>query len=376
MDALLYLSLDSLREGVGASQVLAYMRKVQKHTSVTIVSFEKVLPSSSQIQDLNSIGITWIPLPFGRFGAIGGIGRVFRMWLLVDRSKIIHARSTLPGLAAMLKFPKIWIWDCRSLQADQRRALSRKQRINLVFLVMRVIEHFLAKRATSIIVITNAITPILVKRYRIKTSKIHVIPTCADLEKFQPTIAPKSKKLRILFAGTFSPAYDLVLINKLITNLKKSFEVEVTIATSFGSTELWQKLDYDFLTSVPHHKMPNLIRSHDLGISVWKNDLGVCLKSVASTKTAEFLGCGKPVIINSNQGDFGELIQEHGAGVVTFGSSDAEIEGYTRRLRELIEDKRTSERCRNLAIDHFDLDQGIAKLIKIYEQSCETRLSL
>jgi glycosyltransferase involved in cell wall biosynthesis len=369
MNGLLYLSLDSLREGVGASQVLAYMCKVQKYTPVTIVSFEKEMPSNSQIQVLKSRGITWIPLPFGKFGAIGGIGRVFRMWLLVDRSKIIHARSTLPGLAAMLKFPKIWIWDCRSLQADQRRALSKKQQVNLIFLVMRVVEYFLAKRATSIIVITNAVIPILLKRYRIKTSKIHVIPTCVDVEKFKPIIAPRSKILRILLAGTFSPAYDLDLINKFIASLKKSLKVEVTIATSLGSTELWQKLDYDFLTSVSHHEMPNLVSSHDIGISVWKNELGVCLKSVASTKTAEFLACGKPVIINSNQGDFGELIQEHGAGVVTFGSSDTEIDGYTSRLRELIEDKSTSERCRNLALNHFDLDKGIAELIRIYEQS-------
>ena len=367
MNEVLYLSLDSLQEGVGASQVLAYMRKVQKHTSVTLISFEKVMPSSSQVQDLSSTGITWIPLEFGKFGVIGGFGRVIRMWLLVDRSKIIHARSTLPALAAMLKLPKFWIWDCRSLQADQRRALSKKQRVNLIFLIMRVIEYCLAKRADSIIVITNAVIPIMEKRYRIDTSKIHVIPTCVDVERFHPTIAPGSKTLRILFAGTFSSAYDIDLINKLIASLKKSQHVEVTIATSLGSTQLWQKLDYDFLTSVPHHEMPKLIRSHDIGISIWKNDLGVCLKSVASTKTAEFLACGKPVIINSNQGDFGMLIEKHRAGIVTFGSSDAEIESYARRLIELIDDSSTFERCRNLVLEYYDLNQGVAELIRIYE---------
>ena len=247
-------------------------------------------------------------------------------------------------------------------------ALSKKQRANLIFLIMRAIEYCLAKRADSIIVITNAVIPIMEKRYRINTSKIHVIPTCVDVERFHPTITPRSKTLRILFAGTFSSAYDIDLINKLIASLKKSQHVEVTIATSLGSTQLWQKLDYDFLTSVPHHEMPKLIRSHDIGISVWKNDLGVCLKSVASTKTAEFLACGKPVIINSNQGDFGVLIEKHRAGIVTFGSSDAEIESYARRLIELINDSSTFERCRNLVLEYYDLNQGVAELIRIYEQ--------
>ena len=45
MRDILYLSFDSLREGVGASQVLAYMRKVAPHFSVTIVSFEKQPPN-------------------------------------------------------------------------------------------------------------------------------------------------------------------------------------------------------------------------------------------------------------------------------------------------------------------------------------------
>jgi glycosyltransferase involved in cell wall biosynthesis len=234
---------------------------------------------------------------------------------------------------------------------------------------MRVVEHLLGKRASSIIVITDAVIPIMEKRYRIKSSKIHMIPTCVDVERFEPIVKTRSKILRILFAGTFSPAYDLELINRIIARLKEAQQVEVTVATSLGSTELWKKLDYDFLESVAHHEMPNLIANHDIGISIWKNDLGICLKSVASTKTAEFLACGRPVIINSNQGDLGVMIKEHGAGVVTYGASDSEIEGYANGVIELLEDSRTFERCRNLALDCFDLNRGVAKLVGIYGQS-------
>ena len=70
------------------------------------------MPSHNEKLELEEDCLKWIPLPFGRFGAIGGIGRVFRMWKLIDRSKVIHARSTLPGLATLLRFPRIWIWDC------------------------------------------------------------------------------------------------------------------------------------------------------------------------------------------------------------------------------------------------------------------------
>lgn len=369
MNQVLYLSFDSLQEGVGVSQVLAYMRKVQSFTQVTIISFEKEMPLKSEVTKLESTGIRWIALPFGRFGPLGGLNRVFRMWLRVDQSKIIHARSTLPALAALLRFPRFWIWDCRSLQADQRRALSRKKRANLTFVLMRIVEYILAKKASSIIVITNAVIPVMLKRYQINKSKFHVIPTCVDVNKFQPLHAAQSKKIRILFAGTFSSAYDFELTNKIIRELKQSQKVEVTVAASLGSTELWKQLDYDFLTSTPHLEMPKLIQKHDVGISLWKNDLGICLSSVASTKTAEFLACGKPVIINSLQGDFGNLILDHRAGIVTSGSTESAVKDYSRQLIELLSDNKTSARCRALAVNNFNLDQGVLELIRIYQES-------
>ena len=367
MREVLYLSFDSLKEGVGASQVLAYMRKVQLVTKVTIISFEKEMPSEYEIFAVEKDGLNWRPLPFGRFGIIGGIGRVARLWLRIDRSKIVHARSTLPALAALLKFPNSWVWDCRSLQADQRRALSPKQKWNLSFLVMRVIEYILAKRSSSIILITKSVVPIFISRYKVPQNKIHVIPTCVDVAKFQETPFKKAKGIRILFAGTFSPAYDVHLINKIISKLKEYSPVTVTVATSHGSTEYWKQVDYDNVVSVPHNEMPMLIQEHDLGFSIWKNDLGICLTSVASTKTAEFLACGRPIVINSLQGDFGTLIKENNAGVVTNSESEDEITRYVLAILELVKDETTPKRCRELALKEFSLDQGIENLLKLYQ---------
>lgn len=368
MREILYLSFDSLKEGVGASQVLAYMRKVQSVTPVTIISFEKEMPTESEIIAVEKDGLKWRPLPFGRFGIIGGIGRVVRLWLKVDRSKIVHARSTLPALAAMLKFPNTWVWDCRSLQADQRRALSPKQKRNLTFLVMRFIEYILAKRTSSIIVITKSVVPVFITRYRVPQSKVHVIPTCVDVEKFQEKPFTIKKEIKMLFAGTFSPAYDVHLINKIIRKMKEYTPVAVTVATSLGSTENWKQVDYDKLVSVPHDDMPALIQEHHLGFSIWKNNLGICLTSVASTKTAEFLACGRPIVINSLQGDFGKLIEEYNAGVVTYSEKDDEIKRYVLQILELVKDDSTPKRCRELALKEFSLDLGIEDLIKLYQE--------
>jgi len=368
MQEVLYLSFDSLQEGVGASQVLAYVRKIVATCPVTVISFEKVMPDKNLVWEVQNYGVKWIPLSFGRYGMIGGIFRVTRMWSHIDRSKIIHARGNLSGVAALLRFPKKWVWDCRSLQADQRRALSVEKRITASFILLRVAEYFLARRSTSIIVITHAVIPIFVARYKISAKKMHVISTCVDTVRFAKKPFTKTINIKVLLAGTFSPAYDIKMINQIIAEMKRYRTVRVTVATASGATDAWHDLDYDEILTVRHADMPMLIQRHDVGMSIWKNDLGVCLTSVASTKTAEFLACGRPVVINSLQGDFGPLFKINKAGVVTETSAIEDIRRYVTELFEILDDATTPHRCRLLAEQYFNLDEGIGRILDVYRQ--------
>lgn len=367
MDDLLYLTFDSLQEGVGASQALAYVRKIARHKGVKIVSFEKETPEPSLVKEIQDSGIQWTPLPFGKYGILGGLSRIIRMWWHIDRKKIIHARGNLSALATFLRFPKNWIWDCRSLHADQRRALTQSRSANLSFVAMRVIEYFLAKFSTSIIVITNAVVPIFVSRYRVKKEKILVISTCVDTEKFTDTPKNFGDEINILLAGTFSSAYDVSLMNSIISELKRHRKVKVTVAASKGATPAWASIDFDFAISVPHEEMPRLVAESDLGMSIWKNDLGVCLSSVASTKTAEFLASGRPIIINSRQGDFGNLVSQNSVGIATDGSSESEIKLYVEELLTLLADPELSRRCRELAEKDFSLEIAVRRLVELYD---------
>jgi len=366
MKEILYLSFDSLQEGVGASQVLAYMRKIVKIRPVTIISFEKNMPTIGLRDQVQQDGLNWTPLPFGRFGVVGGINRVVRMSRVIDRGKIIHARSTSAGIAALIRFPRMWIWDCRSLQADQRLALSANKRKTLGFFLLRVSEYLLAKKSKSIIVITKAVIPVLIHRYKTSESKIHCIPTCVDTVKFSEKPLGDLSEIRILLAGTFSRAYDLELTSKIITEMKRYRTVKVTIAASTGDTGLWKAIEFDQVVSVKHDEMPQIIQGHHIGMSIWKNDLGICLTSVASTKTAEFLACGRPVFINSLQGDFGNVIEQGMVGVVTSGSSTELVADYTKQILELINDPALAKRCHMVAVERFNLDAGVQILQKIY----------
>jgi glycosyltransferase involved in cell wall biosynthesis len=231
---------------------------------------------------------------------------------------------------------------------------------------MRVLELMLAKFSSRIIVITDAVKTEFVSRYRIPIGKMEMISTCADITKFTKNKLPELEPVRILLSGTFGPAYDLILTNKIIIELRKRLPVHITVAASIGATSSWKDIPYDEYISVPHEKMPELVAQSHLGFSILRNDLGVCLKSVASTKTAEFLSSGRPTFINSNQGDFKKLFDAYEIGVVTEGSDERSVARYVDEMIELLKDKETPDKCRKVAEENFSLDDGVAKLLQIY----------
>ena len=368
MRPLTYLTFDSLQEGVGASQALSYVLKIAKSRKVRIISFEKISPSLDLIETMSRSEIIWEPLEFGKFGTLGGVSRVFRMSREIDKKSIVHARGNLAAISALIRSPQRWIWDCRSMHSDQRLALSSNGKSALIYWMMRLIEMLLAKFSSHIIVITNAVKPEFVARYRISNDKMTMISTCVDVAKFEKTELPSLKQIRILLSGTFSSAYDLILINKIISEMRNRSEVHLTVAASLGATESWQDLQYDDYVSVPHSEMPGLIANSHLGFSIWKNSLGICLKSVASTKTAEFLAMGRPVFINSEQGDFQELFDSYDIGVVTSDSDDQSVKVYVDRMFSLLSSTDTAEKCHKLAAENFSLEDGVSKLLRIYKE--------
>lgn len=365
MKQVLYLTFDSIQEGVGASQALAYVKKIAQFREIELVSFEKEFPDDELIAEIASFGIIWKPLPFGRFGAIGGIGRIFRLWRVIDRSNIIHARGNFAAIAAMLRFPRFWIWDSRALHSDQRKAMSGEG-VSVGFLLMRIAEFALGRRSSAIIAITNAVIPIYISRYRVKSSKIHVISTCVDLDLFKLQPPRDTGNLKILLQGTFSSAYDVKLMNKIIKKFRESETVKVTICTSKGSTDLWKDLDFDHVLTAKYSEMPEIIAQHDFGMSIWKEDLGVCLKSVASTKVGEFLAIGRPIFVNRGQGDLSKIFTENSVGVLTEGDSDSEVESYVSEMRDILINKRQADEFKEAVDKNFTLDKAIHKLMRIY----------
>lgn len=363
-----YLTFDSIQEGVGASQVLSYLEELHHSWPIQLISLEKSVPNAEFYKYYKTFN--WIPLPFGKNGLPGGLLRLLNLRKYVNKEVVIHARGDFATFAAILAGASKVIWDCRAITPDQRISSKQKSRVSFEYLLLRIVEFICAKKASKIIVITSSAKEFLKMRYRIPDSRFLHVSTCVNLNRFKPVtnlMNDPEDTLKVAFIGTLGDHYDLNLISLLIASLRKLTKVHFTLALDVNGTNNHHKLPYDSIVRIPHRSMPEFINSQDIGLSIWRENMGVSLKSVAATKNAEFLACGKPIVVNLNQGDVGKIVLKNNVGVVTSSADKTSIELYSKSILDLLsEGKQLASRCRNTAEDHYSLDKGIRSISRLY----------
>lgn len=362
-----YLTMDALAEGVGASQVLAYVERLARDgVDVRLHSFEKSAPPPAIDARLRGVGVVWHPHPFGRHGGRGGLGRVMRGALAIRDAELVHARSDLAAASALLARTERWVWDVRSLWSDQRIAIGALREHSPEHRVLQRVERSAARRARAVVTLTEAVIPVLESRHQVDIrSKAHVITTCVDLDRFEVTPLPPANPVVAMLAGTLNRYYDVPSMIDLIRVWRRRRDVRLEVVAP-GITpwdEELQAVGAHPARSNPD-EMPGRIASAHLGLSVCRMDAGASLSAAMPTKIGEFLASGRPVVVNANLGDAGRLVEEHAVGVAL--SPTVGIEEAVDRLEALLADPATAERCRSVAEAHFDLERAASSLIGIY----------
>ncbi|HEX2025917.1 MAG TPA: glycosyltransferase [Actinomycetota bacterium] len=369
MTELTYLTFDSLAEGVARSQVLPYVERFGKRSlDVFLHTMEKAGADHETARQLERAGVRWIPHPFGRHGPIGGAGRVARGAGMVRGAPLVHARSDLPAASALLAGCRRWVWDMRSLWADQRIALGSLRPGSPEERTLRRIERSAARRSSAIVTLTAAAIDVLRSRHGPNVAaKAHVVPTCVDLGLFTPTPLPQERTIRLVFSGTLNRFYDLPLMLSLASFVERRRPVQFSVVTP-GPTSWEEELAagrVDRVVGTPTDMAEHVARSH-AGLSVCRADAGVSLRAAAPTKLAEFLASGRPVVINPGLGDMDDLIERFGCGVVVHGREEDHLAAAADALEALIDDPETPARCRQAAEAHFDIEKGVDRLLAIY----------
>lgn len=367
---LTYLSVDSMAEGVGQSQVLAYVERLAASgMDVILHSFEKEAPDEAVARRLRAAGVRWRPHRFRRGGSVAGLGRVGQGALCVVGAELVHARSDLAAASAILARCDTWIWDMRSFWREQRIALGLLSPTSPQARLMRDLEARSARASSGIVTLSQAAVDELARRHGEEIRrKTRVVTTCVDLDRFTTSDLPSGRRLRFLLAGTVNTLYDVPTMVRLVDRVRARRPADLTVLTP-GPTA-WEPLFRSVgatMASSAAAAMPDHVREHDVGLSLLRPECGVSSRAATPTKIGEFLASGRPVVVSGGLGDMDDLLPRHDCGVVVTDRSESGLEKAVDEVERLVNDDGTPARCRALAQDHFSLEKGVAALLALYQ---------
>jgi hypothetical protein len=369
---LTYITIDSLSEGVGSSQIVPLISRLSRSgLKINLISYEKSTPSTPLCEYFQLNGIEWNSRHFGSNGLIGGVERLNNLRQEIPRTALIHARSDIPTVAGLASNKAPVLWDVRSLWADQKVLIQTSFLNKSLYRFYRGLESIAASKSLGMSTLTSAIIPILEQRHKKLPLLRTVVPTAVDLDRFKLNpIMPA--KTQALFSGTYNNYYDLDLSSLFMEELRKQIVVETHWARPMESKKSHIGVGEGKIFPVTQTEMAELIPNYSFGVSVCKLDAGPSLYGSMPTKIAEFLACGRPIVVNKGLGDMDQFIEEFDVGVILDGNLDTLLES-AHKLISLISDPETPIRCRALAEKHFSMDIGAQKYLQLYSQMLKAK---
>lgn len=387
----LYLTRNGLLEPLGQSQVMNYLRELSKDHVINLITYEKKkdlnnkLAMSRAKADCDAHGIRWLPQLFQpRNNIISQFLSILRMFWIVQREvrlrriSLIHARSYIPASVALVVnriMGTPFIFDMRALWPEELISSGRIRRGSLTHRVIVRAERACLIKSDAVVSLTKAAVEYLKAIYptELKNQNIVVIPTCADIHRFTPSIIKRSDHIVHGCIGTVISGWFLIewLATWIQVAALRDPNAIFKIVTRDKSKTIREIIDPEkkltkrlSIVSELSENMPNVIQRHDLSVMFFTK--GLSKLGSAPTRLAEALGCGLPVVVNEGVGDVAEIVKNNNVGVIVKGNSQVQMEEALNELIILMKDPELSNRCRSLAKNKFSLQVGTDAYSKIY----------
>jgi glycosyltransferase involved in cell wall biosynthesis len=391
--SVLYIASASVSDPLIVSQVIRYLERMRPSLSAChLITFERdgSIDFSQTSEELLAAGIHWHPIKAWK--RLRSVGFWFdRRCALACAKKIkadeeidiVHCRSFLAGtLGRKLKSKDVkFLYDMRGLWSLEKRDKGTIRNL-WMFRMAHNLERKLFRDADHIVSLTHAGTEHL--RESGLAVPIDVIPTCVDLDRFQPQSRNAAtlpncgeqtdNALNVVSAGTLGAGYLAVEMVRFVAVLKST----------------WPRAAIRILTGSNHDKVIDAAATAGLSASclsiskvapecvpreLAQADVGLCFvkpteAKVAScpTKLGEYLACGLPVVATDGVGDVTDIIERNRVGVIVRHDDESSWPVVVQKLEMLLRDPDLKTRCRRVAEQSFGLENGAKKYLRIYDE--------
>lgn len=387
----IYLTRNGLLEPLGQSQVLAYLRGLSRDYRITLITYEKEedrtnLARMTQMKaECNRLGIRWLPQRFRPrpkviVPALSMLGMV---WLLRREVKgqgarLIHARSYIPAAVAMIvsRLTGVpFIFDMRALWPEELITAGRLRRGSLLHRAIVAAERACLRRASAVVSLTHAAVDHLNCTYPADMAgqRVAVIPTCADLDRFVPSIQPPAHRIIGCLGTVLSGWFRLDWLSSfLFVAAADDPDILFELTTRDDSARVRVAIDPDGrlgerLQIAPSHPedVHRVLQGQTVSVMFYA---GGQISEIgrSPTRMAEILGCGLPVVANDGVGDVARIIRDYRVGVIAQGPDRQSMATTWTELLTLLKDPGLASRCRKAAEEVFSLENGTAAYARLY----------
>ena len=403
----LFISYNGMLDPLGQSQVIPYLRELSRAEGVrfTLLSFERdaaYTPAGREAcaglnRRLSAAGVEWHYLRYHQRPSLPATA--YDVWAgtllarqLVRRNGIemVHARSHVPAAMAVAlkkRFGVRMIFDLRGLLAEEYADAGHWRAGEFKYRLTKRVERRAFAAADGVVTLTKAIWAIIKDWEGLRGRPVahQVVSCCADLERFHFDGAARAArraelglrdKFVLVYSGSIGGWYLNAEMADFFGALLRERPDGHFLWLTHGSREQVGELmrarglaedHYTVLTAAPT-EVASYLAAADAAVAFIKP----CFSKLASspTKTAEYLGCGLPVVLNAGVGDSDVLVTDEGVGALVAGFS---AQDYTRAAATIVDMaadlNETRRRNRAVAERLFDVRRtGLESYARLYDE--------
>ncbi|HVG28815.1 MAG TPA: glycosyltransferase [Pyrinomonadaceae bacterium] len=403
----LFISYNGMLDPLGQSQVIPYLRELSDECGVrfTLLSFERdaaYTPEGAARRgelraQLSSHAIEWHTLRYHQRPSlpatvydIGAGARYAKRLVRENGIEMVHARSHVPAAMALALKKRLgvkMIFDVRGLLAEEYADAGHWRAGELKYRLTKRMERRFFAAADGVVTLTDAIWEIIKDWEGLRGRAVahETIPCCADLARFHFDPAPRARvRGELGLAGSFVVVYSGSLGGWYLNEEMADFFAALA-AERPDAHALW-------LTPSGHDQVRSLMSARGMGgdkftvraarpaeVASYLSaaDAGLafikpCFSKLASspTKTAEYLACGLPVVLNAGVGDSDALVTRERVGALVENFSADEYRRAARTIDSMLRDREAArEHTRAVAERLFDVHRtGLARYARLYEK--------
>ena len=403
----LFISYNGMLDPLGQSQVIPYLRELSEQEGVrfTLLSFEREAAFSAEGEarteelrrQLSAHTIEWHRLKYHQrpslpatvYDVLAGI-RYAKRLVARNQIELVHARSHIPAtiaLALKRATGAKMIFDVRGLMAEEYADAGHWRAGSFKYRLTKRMERRAFAAADGVVTLTERIWEIIKDwdGLRGRTLAHQVIPCCADLERFrfdaEARLARRaelglSDRYVLVYSGSIGGWYLNAEMADFFATLREQRADAHFLWLTPASHERIEALmrergidrQYYTVRAAPSAEVASYLSASDAGVAFIKP----CFSKLASspTKTAEYLACGLPLVLNAGVGDSDLLVTRERVGALVEDFNASEYSRAASVVASMSErHDETRRHAREVVERLFDVRTiGLERYARLYEE--------